>query len=130
MKLFTSVVTCLPLFSFINAADTNLSTPLSSHIILPNHFKPPQVFKNVNLLRNVNLEKGYVKETVNVVIENIDKVPHDEYYIPFGANVIGKIGGLEVRDKKDASKPIFRSELVEYDSFRSVTRHPMQQERR
>ena len=126
MKLSTFVVTCVPLLSSIYAADTNLSTPLSSHIILSSNFKPPQVFKNVNFLRNINLEKGYVKETVNVVIENIDKVPHDEYYIPFEANVIGKVGGLEVRDKKDASKPIFQSELVEYDSFRSVKLRVMQ----
>ena len=124
MKLSAFLVACLPLVSSTYAADTNLSTPLSSHIILPSNFKPPQVFKNVNLLRNINLEKGYVKETVNVVIENIDKVSHDEYYIPFEVNVVGKVGGLEVRDKKDAGKPIFRNELVEYDSFRSVKLHP------
>ena len=100
------------------AADSNLSTPLSSHQILPDNFKPPQVFKNVNLLRNINLERSYVRETINVVIENIDAKDQDTYYIPFKAEAIGKIGGLEVRDKKDPEKPVFRSEVVEYDPYR------------
>lgn len=100
------------------AADSNLFTPLSSHQILPDNFKPPQVFKNVNLLRNINLEKSYVRETVNVVIENIDAKDQDTYYIPFKAEAIGNIGGLEVRDKKDSEKPVFRSEVVEYDPYR------------
>lgn len=99
-------------------ADSNLSTPLSSHQILPDNFKPPEVFKNANLLRNINLEKGYVRETVNVVIENIDANEQDTYYIPFKAEAIGNVGGLEVKDKKDPEKPAFRSEVVEYDPYR------------
>lgn len=119
MKPSTMIRVCLPLLQFTKAAEMNLSTPLSSHIILSSSFKPSQVFKNVNLLRNVNLEKAYVKEVVNVVIQNTDPRPQDQYYIPFEAHVIGKVGGLEVRDKKDSSKPLFRSELVEYDPLRS-----------
>ena len=59
-----------------------------------------------------------MKETVNVVIENIDKQEQDTYYIPFKAEIIGKVGGLEVRDKKDPEKPAFLSELVEYNPYR------------
>ena len=118
MRLLTLITAGLSLLSTAYAAQPNVTTPLSSHQILPNNFKPPQVFKNVNLLRNINLEKGYVRETVNVVIENADKKPQDEYYIPFKAEFIGKVGGLEVRDKKDAGKPPFRSEVVEYDPYR------------
>ena len=118
MKFSIFALACLPFLHSFCMAESNLSSTLSSHSILPSNFKPPQVFKNVNLVRNVNLEKGYVKETINVVIENIDAKPQDEYYLPFDASVVENVGGLEVRDKKDASKPAFKSELVEYDPFR------------
>lgn len=118
MRSLTLIVAGLSLLSTAYAAEPNTTKPLSSHQILPYNFKPPQVFKNINLLRNVNLEKGYVRETVNVVIENVDKKPRDEYYIPFKAEVVGKVGGLEVRDKKNVEKPPFRSEVVEYDPYR------------
>lgn len=108
---------CVYLVSF-SFAKQNITTPLSSHQILPDNFKPPQVFKNVNLLRNINLEKGYVRETVNVVIENIDAKEQDTYYIPFKAESIGHVGGLEVRDKKNLEIPAFTSEVVEYDTYR------------
>ncbi|KAL8686168.1 MAG: hypothetical protein Q9218_007302 [Villophora microphyllina] len=100
-------------------ADSNLSEPLSSQQILPNTFKPPQVFQNVNLLRSTNLEKGYIRETVNVVIENIDSKPQDQYYIPFSADIIDKVGGLEIRDKKNPG-PAFQNEVIAYDPDRSV----------
>lgn len=87
----------------------------SSRQILPNIFKPPKVFKNTNLVRNTNLERAYVRESINVVIENIDSKPQSEYYIPFDADTIGNLGGLEVRDKKDASKPAFKIEAVEWE---------------
>ncbi|KAL9126466.1 MAG: hypothetical protein Q9217_004487 [Psora testacea] len=117
MRSYSTLAACFSLLSIINAAGSNLTTPLSSRDILPNNFKPPPVFKNVNLLRNTNLEKGYVRETVNVVIENIDSKPQDQYFIPFKAEVIGNIGGLEVRDKRDPEKPKFRAEVVEYDPY-------------
>lgn len=59
-----------------------------------------------------------MRETVNVVIENIDAKEQDIYYIPFKAEAIANVGGLEVRDKKDPEKPAFHSEVVEYDPYR------------
>ena len=118
MRSFNLIVIGLYLGLSACIADTNTSTPLSSHQILPDNFKPPQVFKNSNLLRSINLEKGYVKETVNVVIENIDAGEQDTYYIPFTAESIGNVGGLEVRDKKNPEVPAFLSEVVEYDPYR------------
>ena len=118
MRSLTGFTACLCSIFTIIVADLDLSSPLSSHQILPDNFKPPQVFKNANLLRNINLEKGYVRETVNVVIENIDAKEQDTYYIPFKAEAIGNIGGLEVRDKKDPEKPAFRTDVVEYDPYR------------
>ncbi|KAI9803773.1 MAG: hypothetical protein M1825_001653 [Sarcosagium campestre] len=96
-------------------AGSNATKPLSSRIVLPSSFTPPKVFKNVNLLRNINLEKGYARETINVVVENIDKQPQEEYFLPFGANVFHSVGGLEVRDKKVPETPAFAVEVVEYD---------------
>lgn len=117
MRSFTLLATCIALFSTTLLADVNPSEPLSSQQILPDNFKPPQVFQNVNLLRNTNLEKGYVRETVNVVIENIDSKPQGQYYIPFSAEVIDKVGGLEARDKKNPGPP-FKTEVAEYDPYR------------
>ena len=121
MRIFTLSLACLASLQSTFATESNLTTPLSSHLILPTNFKPPQVFKNTNLVRSVNLEKGYVKETVNVVIENIDANPQDEYYVPFEGSVVGKVGGFEVRNKKDTAQPVFRSELVEYDTDRLLS---------
>ena len=119
MRPFIVLAASLFLSSPSYADDSNLTDPLSSHQILPAGFKPPETFKNVNLVRNINLEKGYVRETVNVVIENTNSQPQDEYYFPFNADTIGKVGGFEARDKKDASKPPFAAEVVEYDPTRS-----------
>ena len=118
MRSFSYLATVLGLLATSFASTSNSSSPPSSHLILPVTFKPPQVFKNVNVLRNINLEKGYVKETINVVIENTDVKPQDEYYIPFKAEVIGKVGGLEVRDKNDLQKGKYLAEVVEYDPYR------------
>jgi oligosaccharyltransferase complex subunit alpha (ribophorin I) len=101
-------------------ADVNSSNPLSSKQVIPSTFTPPQVFENVNLVRNINLEKSYPREMINVVIRNIDSQPQSAYYIPFESNLISRIGGLEVRDKKDASKPPFKVEVTEYDAERYV----------
>ncbi|KIW02987.1 uncharacterized protein PV09_05647 [Verruconis gallopava] len=94
---------------------TNSSTPLSKQI-LPSTFKPPQVFQNVNLVRNVNLDKGYPRETINVVVRNIDSEPQTDYFIPFDADLMSRIGGLEVRDKKAASQPPFKTEIIAIES--------------
>lgn len=63
-------------------------------------------------MRNTNLDKGYVRETINVVVENIDKQPHSEYYLPFEYDVIAKVGGIEVRDKKNTEKGRFDVQLA------------------
>ena len=94
------------------AAQSNITDPKQTQQILQDDFKPPQVFENANLVRTINLEKGYVRETVNLVVSNIDKQPQSEYYLPFEYDTIGKIGGVEVRDKKDANKPAFSVRLA------------------
>jgi oligosaccharyltransferase complex subunit alpha (ribophorin I) len=119
MRLIPSL-SCLAGLTLSVFAEVNSSKPLSSKQILPSTFKPPQVFENVNLVRNINLDKGYPRETINVVIRNIDSAPQSKYYVPFEADLISRIGGLEVRDKKDAAKPIFKVEVTEYDTERYV----------
>ena len=118
MRSSVFLCACLGALSSVCAADPNISEPLSSKQILPNTFKPPQVFKNVNLVRNINLEKSHPRETINVVIENIDSNPQSEYYLPFEPGRIEKIGGLEVRDKKNAEGGPFDVEIAEYDKYR------------
>lgn len=103
--------------SLVNA-ESNL-TDEASRIILPT-FHPPQHFENVNLLRTVNLEKSYPRETVNVIIQNIDSKPRDEYFIPFSAGVVEKVGALEVKDKKEPEKGFFKVDLVDHDPYRYV----------
>ncbi|KAI9880015.1 MAG: dolichyl-diphosphooligosaccharide--protein glycosyltransferase subunit 1 [Pleopsidium flavum] len=118
MRLLTLATAFVSLLSSTQcASNSNLTKPLISRQILPSTFKPPQVFKNVNLLRNINLEKAYVRETVNVVIENVDLKPQDEYYLPFEAALVERLGGMEVRDKKDPDKGLFHVEVVEYDTY-------------
>ena len=97
-------------------ADSNLTH--ESRNILPSTFKPPQHFRNVNLVRNINLEKSYARETINVVIENVDKAAQSEYYMPFEGGTIGRVGGVEVRDKKEPEKGGFIAEVVEVDPYR------------
>ncbi|KAF7717630.1 Uncharacterized protein PECH_002994 [Penicillium ucsense] len=96
MWFFTATV--LGLLAPSLAAATNATTPF--RVALPSDFKPAQVFKNTNVVRNTNLEKSYARETVNLVIENIDKKPQGDYYVPFPADVFERVGGFEVRDKK------------------------------
>lgn len=100
------------------ADKSNLTKPLTSKIALPATFKPPQVWRNVNLVHVINLEKSYPKESINVVIENIASTPQDEYFIPFTAEQMRKIGGLEVRDRKAPELGFFAVELVETDAQR------------
>jgi oligosaccharyltransferase complex subunit alpha (ribophorin I) len=99
-------------------ADSNLTH--ESRNILPSTFKPPQHFRNVNLVRNINLEKNYARETINVVIENVDKAAQSEYYLPFEQDTLGRIGGVEVRDKKEPEKGGFAAEVVEVDPYRYI----------
>jgi oligosaccharyltransferase complex subunit alpha (ribophorin I) len=112
MKLSILAAAYSLLSSSLCSAKSNLTTPQSSQQVLRGDFKPPQVFQNVNLVRNTNLDKGYVRETINVVIENIDSKAQSEYCLPFEYDVISKIGGLEVRDKKNVEKGGFDVEMA------------------
>ena len=85
---------------------------------LPSTFTPPQVFKNINLVHVISVEKNYVKENINVLIENIDKEPQDEYYLPFTGDQMSRVGGFEAKDRKDASVGPFKVEAVEFDPER------------
>jgi oligosaccharyltransferase complex subunit alpha (ribophorin I) len=112
MKLFTFAAVCSLLPGSFCLGESNLTTPQSSQQVLRGDFKPPQVFQNVNLVRNTNLDKGYVRETINLVIENVGKDPQSEYYLPFDYDVIAKVGGIEVRDKKNIEKGRFDVQLA------------------
>ena len=113
-----SFVSCLAALSSIVAGELNLSQPLLSKQLLPSTFKPPQVFKNTNLFRTTNLDKGFPREVINVVIENIDSKPQSKYYLPFESSLISRVGGFEAKDKKAAEKGPFKVEVVGYDTAR------------
>lgn len=102
MRLST-VWTALGLLLSVSAKE-DLQNEATTQQTIQGDFKPPPVFVNTNLVRNTNLEKGYVRETVNVVVTNIDRAPQSKYYVPFEYGTIAKIGGFEVRDKKNAAK--------------------------
>jgi len=78
-------------------------------------FTPPQVFKNANLVHVISVEKNYVKESINVLVENVDKAAHDEYFLPFTADQLSRLGGVEVKDRKDAAAGPFLAEAAEFD---------------
>ncbi|KAK3955977.1 Ribophorin I [Pseudoneurospora amorphoporcata] len=89
----------------------------TSSASVPPAFTPPQVFKNVNLVHIVSLEKNYVKESINVVIENIDKEAQSDYILPFTNEQLSRLGGLEVRDRKNAESGPFIVEPVKIELF-------------
>ena len=64
------------------------------------------------------MEKGYARETVNVVVENVDKEPQSTYYLAFPSEVFDKVGGLEVRDRKAPEKGPFDVGVLSVDSPR------------
>lgn len=102
------------------AAGSPDTSSRTSKVILPTDFKPPQVFKNANLVHVISLEKNYAKEQINVLIENTDSAPQSEYYLPFTADQISRVGGFEVRDRKDTNVGHFATDVVEYDPNRYV----------
>lgn len=109
------------LFSLVSVAFAGITTDSkTSKLILPADFKPPQVFKNANLVHIVSLEKNYVKEQINVLIENVSEQPQTEYYLPFSADQLSRVGGFEVKDRKDANTGPFAVETVEYDPLSDV----------
>ena len=106
MRLVT-FSTAVGLLLGLSTAESNITTPQSSQQILTGDFKPPQVWENSNLVRTTNLEKGYVRETINIVVKNTDTSSQSEYYLPFEYDAMSKVGWLEVRDKKNAEKRPF-----------------------
>jgi oligosaccharyltransferase complex subunit alpha (ribophorin I) len=92
--------------------------PSVSKNTLPSTFKPPQVFKNANLVHVISLEKNFAKESINVVVENVSNEPQDEYFLPFTGEQMERIGGVEVKDRKDATAGSFAVEAVEFDPLR------------
>lgn len=117
MKPF-SIATAL--LGLISSALATESSSRESKVTLPAEFKPPQVFKNANLVHIISLEKNYAKEQINVLVENVSSEDQDEYYLPFTAEQISRVGGLEVKDRKDAAAGPFTAQVVEYDPLRYV----------
>ncbi|KAL1894741.1 dolichyl-diphosphooligosaccharide--protein glycosyltransferase subunit 1 [Sporothrix stenoceras] len=78
-------------------------------------FTPPATFKNANLVHVVSAEKNYIKETINVLVENIAKTPQDEYYLAIPTDKFDRVGGFEVKDRKDSAAGEFVAEAVEAD---------------
>ncbi|CAG7561661.1 unnamed protein product [Fusarium equiseti] len=115
------------LFSLVSVALAGASTESkTSKVILPADFKPPQVFKNANLVHVISLEKNYVKEQINVLVENVAKEPQTEYYVPFTTEQLPRVGGFEVKDRKDANAGPFVVDTVEYDTNSDVQYYRIQ----
>lgn len=117
MKFTAIVAASLSLFSTA-CADVNVAGSTSSKLVLPSTFKPPQVFKNANLVHIISLEKNFVKESINVLIENLSAKPQDEYFLPFTSEQMEKIGALEVKDRKNSDVVGFAVDAVEFDPLR------------
>lgn len=117
MKFTAVAVTCFSLLSQV-LGESNIAGPSSSKVTLPATFKPPQVFKNANLVHVISLEKSYAKESINVLIENSSPESQDEYFLPFTSDQMERIGGIEVKDRKDTSVTGFAVEAVEFDPLR------------
>ncbi|KAK4105898.1 Ribophorin I [Parathielavia hyrcaniae] len=104
----------LSLLSLGSAASSEVKSS-STSTTLPATFKPPQVFKNANLVHVISVEKNYVKENINVLVENIEKAAQHEYFVPFMADQMARLGGVEVKDRKDSTAGPFVAEAVEFD---------------
>jgi len=104
MRFSSLVSAVLGLCIAASSAESNLTTPQETQRLLSGDFKPPQVFENTNVVRTINLERGYVRETTNVLITNTDKESQSEYYVPFEYDLVGSIGGFDARDKKNAER--------------------------
>jgi len=114
--VFSAALSLLSSLSLVSAASS--SSESSSSTILPSTFKPAPVFKNTNLVHIISVEKNFVKENINAVIENVAKTPQNAYYLPFTSDQISRLGGVEVKDRKDSSAPPFVAEVVEFDKER------------
>ncbi|KAK4034797.1 Ribophorin I [Parachaetomium inaequale] len=114
MKTSAVFSALLSLLSLASAAGAD-SKSSDSSTTLPATFRPPQVFKNANLVHVISVEKNYVKENINVLVQNIDKAAQHEYFVPFAADQMARLGGVEVKDRKDSSAGPFVAEAVEFD---------------
>lgn len=111
---FTAIATaCLSLVFTVSAKSNHATSKVVSTT-----FKPAQVFKNANLVHIISLEKNYVKESINVLIENVSSEPQDEYYLPFTSEQMEKVGGFEVKDRKNTAVVGFSVEPVQFDPLR------------
>jgi len=110
--VFSAALSLASLFAPSSAKSTTTSDTST--------FKPPQVWKNANLVHIISAEKNYIKENINVVIENIATREQNEYYLPFTADQLSRLGGVEVKDRKDAKAGPFHAEVVESDPQRFV----------
>lgn len=122
--VFSVLASLLSLASTAAGASSKKDSSSSTSTSLPATFKPPQVFKNANLVHVISVEKNYVKENINVLVENIDKAAQDEYFVPFTADQMSRLGGVEVKDRKDANAGPFLAEAVEFDQERLVAKEP------
>ncbi|KAI1430054.1 Ribophorin I [Xylaria sp. FL1777] len=113
---FTAVVAAYLSLVSTAFADSRVDTK----VVLPSTFKPPQTFKNANLVHIISLEKNYAKESINVLIENTSPDPQDEYFLPFPSEQLEKIGGFEVKDRKNSDVVGFAVDIVEFDPSSDV----------
>ncbi|KAH7329010.1 oligosaccharyltransferase alpha subunit [Stachybotrys elegans] len=114
MKPF-SIATAL-----VGLLSTAAASAGTSSVVLPAEFKPPQTFKNNNLVHIISLEKNYVKEQINVLVEVVAAEPQDEYYLPFTPAQMARVGGIEVKDRKDAGAGSFAVDAVEFDPLSDI----------
>ena len=84
------------------------------HRSVSGEFTPPAVFKNLNVARNIDLEKSYVRQSITVEVQNVDekKESQDEYYLPFAADVEGRMGTFDVRNKDNPDAEPLETESV------------------
>ncbi|KAK0746094.1 Ribophorin I [Schizothecium vesticola] len=106
--------------SAVFAAALSLVSFAAANSPVSQTYPPPQVWKNANLVHIISAEKNYVKENINVLIENIAKQPQDEYFLPFTTDQLARLGGVEVKDRKDAKAGPFVAEIVEVDPKRNT----------
>jgi len=112
MRFSSTVGTVLGLLSSLAIAESNLTVRQQTQQVLKSDFKPPAVLENTNVVRTINLDKGYVRETVNVLVTNTDKAPQSEYYVPFEYDLIGKVSGFDARDKQKTDQGPLESNIV------------------
>jgi oligosaccharyltransferase complex subunit alpha (ribophorin I) len=118
MRSLSLLASCAAALLSFAKAEANLSNPDVSKRMLSGTFEPPQVFQHTNLVRTVNLEKEYPRETINLVVENIDSKPQQDYYLPFPQDLIARVGGLDVKDKNKPDAIFPSPEIVGIDTYR------------